>query len=81
MRLGVQAESFAEWVALKLGLVPEPLFESLVAMWLARTLMVAAKVGVFAALAPAPATSKDVAAACGLHEQATETLLQGLVGL
>ncbi len=80
MRLGVIPESAFERLALALGLVPTPLMDTLIAMLLARTVMVATKVGVFEAMAAAPLSSSEIAARCRTDPAATETLLDALVG-
>jgi len=49
-------------------------------MTLARTIMVATKLGVFEALAKAEGTAHDIAIRCGLDRRATEVLLFALAG-
>jgi hypothetical protein len=62
MRLSIRPDSVLEAVGLKAGLVPEPVFDSYVALMQARTLMVAWNVGVFDALAEGPADAATLAA-------------------
>lgn len=80
MRYGVKPENLKERIALAAGLVPTPLADTLVAMWLARTLMAASKLGIFEALADGPLAASDVAARAGTDPRATEKLLDALVG-
>ncbi|WP_354698406.1 3-hydroxy-5-methyl-1-naphthoate 3-O-methyltransferase [Paraconexibacter sp. AEG42_29] len=61
MRLSLRPDSVPEAVGLATGLVPEPIFDSYVALMQARTLMVAWKVGVFDALADGPAGVGELA--------------------
>jgi SAM-dependent methyltransferase len=68
-----------EALGLALGLVPTPLADTLVAMWLARSLMVATKLGVFEALADGPADAERVAQLCQTDPPATRKLLDALV--
>jgi SAM-dependent methyltransferase len=80
MKIGIKAENPIERAVLALGMVPTPLFETMMTMLLARTVMVATKLGVFEALAPAPLGAEDVARRCGTHPQATAKLLNALAG-
>ncbi len=48
MRLDAVPENLLERIALQAGVVPTPLGDTIVAMTLARTIMVATKLGVFA---------------------------------
>jgi SAM-dependent methyltransferase len=79
MKIGIQAENPLEALALALGLVPVPLAETLPTLLLARSLMAAARFGVFGALAGQPLTAAEVAGRCGTHPGATRTLLDTLV--
>ena len=47
MRLNASPENLFERIALRAGVVPTPLGDTIVAMTLARTIMVATKLGVF----------------------------------
>jgi predicted O-methyltransferase YrrM len=80
MRIGIVPENPLERLALAANLVPVPLAESWFTFQLARTIMVATKVGVFDALDQGPLTASEVAARCATHPGATEKLLNALVG-
>lgn len=80
MRIGAIAEGVLEKLALATGLAPLPVLDTLLAAGLARTLMVASKLGVFAALEGGPRSSAAVAQACGTDPAATAVLLEALVG-
>src|SRR5690242_8376266 len=80
MRLDTVPESLFERIALRAGVVPTPLGDTIVAMTLARTIMVSTKLGIFEALAKQECTARDVAARCGLDRHATEVLLFALAG-
>jgi hypothetical protein len=64
MKLGVIPENMLERVARASGVVPTPLFDTLGAMMLARTIMAANKLGVFEALASGLLPAHQVAAHC-----------------
>lgn len=81
MRLGVVPESPLEWLALRSGWVPTPLVDTHLAVAWARTLIVATRTGVFEALAQAPRTADEVAAACRLAAVPTRRLLDALTGM
>jgi SAM-dependent methyltransferase len=80
MRLDTVPENLLERIALRAGVVPTPLGDTIVAMTLARTIMVATKLGVFEALAKGECTARELAARCGLDQHATEVLLFALAG-
>ncbi len=80
MKLGVIPENPIEGVALLTGMVPTPLAQTIVGMWLARTVMVGVKLGVFEALKGGPLTAAEVAARCQTDPRATEKLLFALAG-
>ncbi len=80
MKIGIIPENMLERAALAAGVVPRPLFDTHVAMMLARTIMTATKLGVFEALASGPLTADRVAARCGTDPRATEKLLTALAG-
>ena len=80
MRLNASPENLFERIALRAGVVPTPLGDTIVAMTLARTIMVATKLGVFEALAKAECNAQDIATRCGLDQHATEALLFALAG-
>lgn len=81
MRLGAIPENLLERVALGLGLVPTPLIDTQLAFTLARTVMIATRLGVFDALADGPLDAAEVAGRCHTHPQATRKLLNALVGV
>jgi len=60
--------------------MPTPLGDTIVAMTLARAIMVATKLGIFEALAKGEYTTHEAAALCGLDQHATEALLFALAG-
>lgn len=77
MKFGVIPETVSERMALAANLVPTPLVDTQIAYTLARTVMVASKLGVFEAL-EAPATPDEVADRCRTHPRATQKLLRAL---
>ncbi len=81
MRLGAVPETPVEWLALRLGLVPTPLVDTQLAFAFARTLMVAARIGVFEALAEGEADAPEVARRCATAPGPTEQLVHALVGM
>ncbi|HEX5041676.1 MAG TPA: class I SAM-dependent methyltransferase [Candidatus Polarisedimenticolaceae bacterium] len=80
MRLRAVAETPLEWALDRLGLLPRPLADTIVAMLLSRTVLTGARLGVFAALADGPRTAQEVAARCGTDPRATGKLLFALAG-
>ena len=80
MRLNAVPENLLERIALRAGVVPTPLGDTIVAMTLARTIMVATKLGIFEVLAKGESTASEVATRCGLDQHATEVLLFALGG-
>jgi len=80
MRLDTVPENLLERIALRAGVVPTPLGDTIVAMTLARAIMVATKLGIFEALAKQACTTHETAALCGLDQHATEALLFALAG-
>lgn len=81
MRLGVVPETPLEWLALRLGRVPTPLVDTQLAVAWGRTLLVATRLGVFEALAAAPAPAETVARRCGCVEGPMRRLLDALTGM
>ncbi len=81
MRLGAIPETPLEWLGLRLGRVPTPLIDTHLAFAFARTVMVAARVGVFEALAEGAASSDEVARRCGTAPVPTRRLVMALVGV
>ena len=80
MRLDTVPENLLERIALRAGVVPTPLGDTIVAMTLARSIMVATKLGIFEVLAKQACTTHEAAALCGLDQHATEALLFALAG-
>jgi hypothetical protein len=80
MRLDAVPENLFERIALRAGIVPTPLGDTIVAMTLARTIMVATKLGIFEVLAKGEGTTHEVATRCDLDQHATEALLFALAG-
>ena len=81
MKLSAQPENLLEALALRSGMVPTPLGDTHVAFMLARTIMVATKIGIFEALAKQPVTAPQVAQRCATAPEATRKLLNTLVHL
>ena len=71
MKLGGIPQSPVEVMATMLGLLPQPLLETQIAMLLARTIMEGSRLGVFEALKDQPLTAEEVAARCGAQPRAT----------
>jgi 2-polyprenyl-3-methyl-5-hydroxy-6-metoxy-1,4-benzoquinol methylase len=80
MRLRAVAGNPVEWILDRLGLLPRPLMDTAVAMMLSRTVVSAARLGVFQALAGGPLSAAEVAARCGTEARATAKLLFALAG-
>jgi SAM-dependent methyltransferase len=80
MKLGGIPQNPVEWIAAKLGLLPQPLLDTHVAMLLARAVMEGTRLGVFEALAAGPLAAEDLAARCEGEPRATRKLLDALAG-
>lgn len=80
MKLGVVSQNPIERIVNVLGISPQPLLDTHIAMLLARTVMEGARLGVFEALADGPLTAAELAARCGGHPRATRKLLDALAG-
>lgn len=80
MKVIVRPENIIERIGLAMGRVPTPIFDTLMTIMLARTIMVATKHNVFETLAPGPLTAGEVAKQCKTHPRATKKLLDALVG-
>lgn len=78
-RVGAEPENLLERVALRANLAPWPVVHSMFAPPLGRVLHVAARTGVFGALARGPVTPESLAAQLGLREPGTRLLLDCLV--
>lgn len=81
MRLRVTPDSLPEAVGLAVGMVPDPIFDSYLALMQARVLMVAWKVGVFDALADGPATGDALAARLDVTPAGLSVVLPALEAL
>jgi SAM-dependent methyltransferase len=79
LKLAVRPESLFEWAALKLGLVPVPLFETHISATLARAIMAGVSLGIFDCLAAKPLAAVEVAKQCDTDAAATALLLDALV--
>ena len=80
MKLGGIPQSPIERIGKALGLLPEPLLDTQIALLLARTIMEGTRLGVFEALKDAPLPAAEVAARCGCDPAATRKLLDALAG-
>jgi SAM-dependent methyltransferase len=80
MKLGGIAQNPIERIGKALGLLPEPLLDTHVAMLLARAIMEGTRLGVFEALKDASLPAEEVAVRCGCDPQATRKLLDALAG-
>jgi 2-polyprenyl-3-methyl-5-hydroxy-6-metoxy-1,4-benzoquinol methylase len=78
VRVGAIPEGLVERVVMRLGVVPRPLVETQMSFTLARVIMAAADLGVFALLDEGPATSEDIAERLGTDPHATYKLLFAL---
>ena len=79
MRVGAIPETLIERIALATGAVPTPIVDTLHAVIVARAVVVATKLGVFEALADAPAGAEALAASLELNAGALEKLVNLLV--
>ncbi|MBK8595042.1 MAG: methyltransferase domain-containing protein [Holophagales bacterium] len=75
MRIGPIGEGLRERAAVLLGIGPRPLLETHSTLILSQALMVAAKLGLFEALASSALTPAQVAVRCSTDERATAKLL------
>src|SRR5688572_11683080 len=80
MKLGAIPQNLVERIGKALGLMPEPLLDTHIAMLLARAVMEGTRLGAFEALKAAPLTAGEVAARCGGDERAMAKLLNALAG-
>ena len=81
MKYGAIPSNPLEWLALRMGKVPVPLLDSLFSILKTRSIMAGVRLGVFEALRERPLAASEVAAACRLDEECTESLLRFLVGV
>ena len=79
MKFGPIPENALESLALKLGKVPTPVLDVLFGPIKARVVMASVKLGIVDALAKAPSTASQLAAALQLNEDCLEMLLRVLV--
>jgi SAM-dependent methyltransferase len=80
MKLSAVPENPLEWLARAAGAVPTPILDTLIALLLARSVMVATRLDIFEALAGGPLLPDEVAARCGTDPSATAKLLSALAG-
>lgn len=80
MKLGAIPQNPIERICKALGLLPEPLLDTHIAMLLARAVMEGARLGVFEALKAGPLTTGEVTTRCGGDERAMAKLLNALAG-
>jgi 2-polyprenyl-3-methyl-5-hydroxy-6-metoxy-1,4-benzoquinol methylase len=80
MKLGGIPETPIERIGSALGLLPQPLLDTHVAMLLARAIMEGTRLGVFEALKDAPLPAAEVAVRCGCDPKAMGKLLDALAG-
>jgi 2-polyprenyl-3-methyl-5-hydroxy-6-metoxy-1,4-benzoquinol methylase len=80
MKLGPIPQNPLEKIAKALGLLPEPLLDTHIAMLLARAVMEGSRLGVYETLKAGPLTAEEVAARRGADPQAMAKLLNALVG-
>ena len=78
MKVGPRPQSLLELAALATGVVPQPVFDTLLSAGLARTVMAATKAGVFEALRSGPSTVDEIVRTCGTAPGPTEELLGAL---
>jgi hypothetical protein len=78
VRLGIIPQTVIERLALASGRVPEPIVEAFLPLVLARSIMAATRLGIFATLAREPQNADMVAQACGADRRATSALLEAL---
>lgn len=80
MKLGGIGQNPIEHIAGMLGLLPQPLLDTHIAMLLARTVMEGARLGVFETLKDGALTAAEVAARCGGQPRSMGKLLGALAG-
>ncbi|PYQ65042.1 MAG: SAM-dependent methyltransferase [Acidobacteria bacterium] len=74
MKLGGIPQTPIERIGKALGLLPQPLLDTHIAMLLARSIMEGTRLGVFEALKDAPLPAEEVAARCGCDPKAMRKL-------
>jgi SAM-dependent methyltransferase len=80
MKLGGIPQNPVESIAKALGLLPQPLLDTHIAMLLARAVMEGARLGIFESLRDGDLAAAEVAARCGGQPRATGKLLDALTG-
>jgi SAM-dependent methyltransferase len=80
MKIGAIAGNWLERILLAARVLPTPIFDTQMAMLLARTIMIGVKLGVFEVLTSGALRSNEVATRCETHPSATKKLLNALVG-
>ena len=80
MKLGGVPENPIERVVIALGLAPQPLLDTHVAMLLARAVMEGSRLGIYEALRDGPLAAPEIAVRCGCQPQAMKKLLDALTG-
>jgi 2-polyprenyl-3-methyl-5-hydroxy-6-metoxy-1,4-benzoquinol methylase len=78
VRFGVVAEGLAEWLALRLDLVPTPLADGVFAMMACRALMAGLDLGLIDRLAAGPASADELAERLALDPIGTLALVEAL---
>jgi SAM-dependent methyltransferase len=81
MRITTAPDGLAERIGLALNRVPTPVGEAMFGMPVARSLQVAQRTGILAALAEGPREPAELAEHLGLQAQATELLLDVIASL
>lgn len=78
MRLSLTGGNLAEWLALRLGVIPDPAAQAWGGMALSGVLIAAVRTGIIDRLALRPATSGEIAAELGLDPEPARLLLECL---
>lgn len=81
MKLAIKPQSFLEWIALRLNLIPAPLIDTQFAFTQARAIMAASEIGIFEAIGQEGKTLLDITTSCQTHLEATRHLLDCLTGI
>lgn len=79
MKFAVRGETLVERMGLWMGLVPEPLFDTHIAVTLARAVMAGVELELFEALEAHPLGAAEIARRCATDPRATVLLLDALV--
>jgi len=80
MKLAGAPENPIERVVIALGLAPQPLLDTHIAMLLARAVMEGSRLGVYEALRDGPLAATEVAVLCGCPASSMKKLLDALTG-